>query len=48
MTVRELVKILTELPEDKKDFEILTQGCDCDGDVGKVTVYKEYVYLERS
>ena len=35
MTVRELIKELHRMPP---DAEVTTEGCDCYGDVGKVTL----------
>lgn len=30
------------------DLEVFTEGCDCDGDVGKVSLENGTVYLQRS
>lgn len=46
MTVAELIKALQAMPQ---DAEVTTEGCDCDGDVAKVTdCGSDGVYLERS
>ena len=57
MNVKELIR---QLKKFDGDLEILTQGCDCDGDVGKVEYLeynerldgtgeqRKYVYLRRS
>lgn len=52
MTARELIQALQALPESDKDLEVSTEGCDCNGDVAKVQVYRgkdfEAVELLRS
>jgi hypothetical protein len=48
MTARELIAALEKLTEEQKDWEVATEGCDCDGDVGEVSVQKDYIYIERS
>ena len=41
MTVRELIRTLQNLAEADKDLEVVTEGCDCSGDVAKVEVIRE-------
>jgi len=60
MKARELIVRLSELLDERPELataEVTTEGCDCDGDVGTVSVleYKArhkkpvyVVYLERS
>lgn len=49
MNVETLHKELTRLiAEGKGALEVVTEGCDCDGDVGGVEVREDCVYLCRS
>lgn len=43
MTVAELIEELKKMPQ---DIEVYTEGCDCDGDVTKVSVNERLVYGE--
>lgn len=48
MTGKELLNILQGLTEEQLAREISTEGCDCDGDVGSVSLDEPgYIYLER-
>lgn len=44
MKVSELIEKLQRAPQ---DAEIITEGCDCDGDVGFVVVQDDRVLLAR-
>jgi hypothetical protein len=43
--VRELIAALEEVDP---ELEVVTQGCDCDGDVAKVSIDGTNAYLERT
>lgn len=50
MNVQQLIDELLKIPESQRtELEVTTEGCDCDGDVGKVTLLEDAseVYLER-
>lgn len=38
MKLKELIQELKKLEEVHGDLDIVTEGCDCDGDVGEVTL----------
>ena len=45
MTVGDLVDLLAQLP---RDYAVITEGCDCDGDVLSIEVERvRNVYLRR-
>ena len=46
MTVQQLIDALTEIED--KTREVMTEGCDCVGDLGSVEVTDSYVYLNRT
>ena len=49
MTARELVaELLKVIDIAGPDLEVVTEGCDCNGDVASVSIYENNVYLERS
>jgi hypothetical protein len=50
MNVQELIDELLKIPESQRtDLEVTTEGCDCDGDVGKIVVLEasKEAYLQR-
>jgi hypothetical protein len=51
MLVRELILELEAILKDHPQMgmaEVTTEGCDCDGDVGRIEVRDDDVYLRRS
>jgi hypothetical protein len=53
MTAAELIEKLQALSEEEKQFEVSTEGCDCDGDCAKVEVQRlgngmDFIYLRRA
>jgi hypothetical protein len=42
MTGRELAAFILSLPDDQQGFDIITEGCDCHGDVGLAEVDLTY------
>ena len=46
MTVQQLIDALAAIED--KTREVITEGCDCNGDLGSVEVYGSYVYLNRT
>jgi len=47
ITLRELYDTLRPLVEQYGDFPVVSEGCDCDGDVGGVEVDGDVVFLHR-
>lgn len=51
MTVRELYDALAELLPEHGDLPVVSEGCDCDGDVGEAKIRlhfgKSVCYLTR-
>lgn len=41
MNVKELIKALSALPKSTHKLEVVTEGCDCMGDVAKVEVVND-------
>lgn len=46
MTVQQLIEALEKV--NNKSAEVITEGCDCDGDVGGIEENKSDVYLWRA
>lgn len=49
LSVRELIEALKNVPEENLDLPVITEGCDCDGDVKGIELDLETgrVYIER-
>jgi hypothetical protein len=49
LSARELLEALANIPDENLDLPVMTEGCDCDGNVRMVELDLEYgrVYLER-
>jgi hypothetical protein len=45
MNVQELIDALNAIED--KTLTVTSEGCDCDGDVGSVTIIGDEVYLRR-
>ena len=47
MTGKELLNLLSRMPEKDIDLEVITEGCDCWGDVKEVVIHEDGLEQER-
>lgn len=47
MTGRALRDFLNTLTDEQLDTEVVTEGCDCDGEAGAVTIDQRQIYIHR-
>lgn len=48
ITARQLMALLEQLPEDKKDLVVWSEGCDCDGEAAGILVDDDRILLFRA
>ncbi len=47
LTIRDMIEILSSLPEELKDTTVMTEGCDCVGEAMAISVYKDGIEVSR-